>query len=66
MPVNKQNEPQRKWVLCFKCEMRLEAIMFRDSMSVICPNCGAENWFNAEHGIDVEKDDLDKEIDHAE
>ena len=40
--------------------------MFRDSMSVICPNCGAENWFNAEHGIDVEKDDLDKEIDHEE
>lgn len=30
--------------------------MFEDSMSVICPNCNSKNWFNAEHGIEMEND----------
>ena len=51
--INMLKEPKRKYVKCWNCNMRLEAIMFTESISVKCHNCGKVNWFNKEHGVSI-------------
>lgn len=55
------SNPERHWVYCFRCHMRLEAIKFEDSVSVDCPNCHSKNWFNADHGIRIKRSELERE-----